>query len=149
MARERNNGPSRHAMNNSPLKRGQGDAELLTPGQSRKDDPSAIPRTAALAAQTEVVHGLSDELHQHSGTDTVEHQAVGIVMALGRLPACQARTVLTEVSQRTNITPLRIACLLTAWTSCGELNLGIRIALEDAIRTQRTAARPTGPAADY
>ncbi|MFD5723533.1 ANTAR domain-containing protein [Streptomyces sp. NPDC127036] len=85
---------------------------------------------------------------QDTSADPVMHQAVGIVMALGRLSACQAWTVLTEVSQRTNIPPLRIAGLLTSWTSCGELNLGIRIALEEAIRTQRRAARPTGPAAN-
>ncbi|MGW6210484.1 hypothetical protein [Streptomyces sp. NPDC055109] len=78
----------------------------------------------------------------------VMHQAVGIVMPLGRLPAHQARSVLTEVSQRADISPLRIAGLLTAWTSCGELNLGIRMALEEAIRSQRHATRPTGPAAD-
>lgn len=58
---------------------------------------------------------------------------MGIVMALGRLPADQARTVLTEVSRRTNVTLLRLAGLLTAWVSCGELNLGICIALEEAI----------------
>ncbi|MET7827067.1 hypothetical protein ABZT23_20585 [Streptomyces sp. NPDC005386] len=77
---------------------------------------------------------------QGASADPVMHQAVGIVMALGRLPACSARAVLTEVSQRTTITPLRIAGFLTSWTSCGELNLGIRIALEEAIRAQRRAA---------
>ncbi|WP_143661114.1 ANTAR domain-containing protein [Streptomyces sp. M41(2017)] len=77
---------------------------------------------------------------QGASADPVMHQAVGIVMALGRLPACSARAVLTEVSQRTTITPLRIAEFLTSWASCGELNLGIRIALEEAIRAQRRAA---------
>lgn len=121
--------------------------ELLTPGHNRKGDPSAIPGTPALP-EGEVAHGPSDTPHQDPGGDIVMHQAVGIVMALGRMPAHQARTVLAEVSQRAHISPLRIAGLLTSWTSGGELNLGIRIALEEAIRTQRRVARSTGPAAD-
>ncbi|MGW3661920.1 ANTAR domain-containing protein [Streptomyces sp. NPDC005141] len=77
----------------------------------------------------------------------VTEQAMGVVMALGRLHADQARTVLTEVSQRTDITLRRIAELLTAWAPSGELNLGIRIALEEAIRGQhrtRSAGRSSG-----
>ncbi|MGW2787645.1 ANTAR domain-containing protein [Streptomyces populi] len=68
-------------------------------------------------------------------------QAVGIVMALGRLRSDQARTVLAEVSQRTNITLRRVAELVTVWASCGELNLGIRIALEESIRGRPRAPR--------
>ncbi|MFF2100561.1 ANTAR domain-containing protein [Streptomyces sp. NPDC058202] len=73
-------------------------------------------------------------------------QAVGMVMALGRLSADQARSVLTRVSQRANITLGRAAGLLTAWAFSGELNLGIRIALEEAIRERRRPGRPASPA---
>lgn len=69
-------------------------------------------------------------------------------MALGRLRAEQAGTVLTEVSRRTNVTLRRIAELLTAWVHTGELNLGIRIALEEAIRRQHHIHRAAGPPAD-
>jgi hypothetical protein len=85
---------------------------------------------------------------QIPGAQAVTDQAVGIVMALGRLSTDQARTALMEVSRRTNIAMRRIAELLTAWASCGELNLGIRIALEEAIRDQGRAARSTRPAAE-
>ncbi|MFF3886119.1 ANTAR domain-containing protein [Streptomyces sp. NPDC001914] len=77
-----------------------------------------------------------------------EEQAVGIVMAIGRLGADQARAVLAEVAQRSHITLRRIAGLVTAWVSSGELNLGIRIALEEAIRHQSREARPVGPPAE-
>ncbi|MFE9812839.1 hypothetical protein ACFYRN_35380 [Streptomyces sp. NPDC005227] len=128
--------------------------ELLPTCQDRTDDldpaqsgAATMTRPAATAPVEARQQPSSASLHEASA-DTVMHQAVGIVMALGRLPAYKSRTVLTEVSQRTNVTPLRIAGLLTSWASCGELNLGIRIALEEAIRAQRRAARPTGPAAD-
>ncbi|MFE1288131.1 ANTAR domain-containing protein [Streptomyces sp. NPDC058751] len=77
-----------------------------------------------------------------TSTSAVTEQAVGIVMALGRLRPDQARTVLAEVSQRTNITLRRIAELVTAWAACGELNLGIRIALEESIRSRPRPPRP-------
>ncbi|MGW6486213.1 ANTAR domain-containing protein [Streptomyces sp. NPDC055056] len=82
------------------------------------------------------------------GADAVIEQATGIVMALGRLPADKAAAVLTEVSQRNHIEPARIAGLLIAWASCGELNLGIRIALEEAIQSEHRAARRALSAAD-
>ncbi|WP_406368530.1 ANTAR domain-containing protein [Streptomyces sp. NBC_00647] len=126
--------------------------ELLASGHDRKGDPDSeqpatttTPRTAATAHEVGALQERPST-PQNPGANTVRDQAVGIVMALGRLPADQARTVLTEVSQRTNITLLRIAGLLTAWASCGELNLGIRIALEEAIRAQRRTAQPAGPA---
>jgi hypothetical protein len=128
--------------------------ELLASGHDRKGDPDSeqsttttIPRTAATAHEAGVLPERPGT-PRNPGANTVREQAVGIVMALGRLPADQARTVLTEVSQRTGVTLLRIAGLLTAWVSCGELNLGIRIALEEAIRAQRRTAQPAGPATD-
>ncbi|MGW1963538.1 hypothetical protein ACWCPD_25210 [Streptomyces sp. NPDC001935] len=69
----------------------------------------------------------------------VVEQATGVMMALGRLNTRQARLALAEVCRRTGITLDRIAELLTAWTSTGELNLGLRSALEEAIRHQRPA----------
>ncbi|MEU9139976.1 ANTAR domain-containing protein [Streptomyces sp. NPDC048404] len=128
--------------------------EPLTSDNDRKGDPDSeqsttttIPRTAPTAHEVGALQERPSR-PQNPGANPVRDQAVGIVMALGRLPAEQARTVLTEVSQRTNVTLLRIAGLLTAWASCGELNLGIRIALEEAIRAQRRTTQPAGPATD-
>ncbi|MFF3418523.1 ANTAR domain-containing protein [Streptomyces sp. NPDC002698] len=128
--------------------------ELLASGHDPEGGPdseqsttTAIPRTAATADEVGTPRERPS-MPQNPGANTVRDQAVGIVMALGRLPADQARTVLTEVSQRTNVTLLRIAGLLTAWVSCGELNLGIRIALEEAILAQRRTVQAAGPATD-
>ncbi|WP_326841102.1 hypothetical protein OHB33_01175 [Streptomyces sp. NBC_01558] len=125
---------------------------LLPADRGRTDDRD--PAQVAATAMTRTVATAPADARQepsstpHESADMVMHQAVGIVMALGRLPAHQARCALTEVSQRADISPLRIAGLLTAWTSCGELNLGIRMALDEAIRSQRRATRPTRHAAD-
>ncbi|MFF2364591.1 hypothetical protein ACFVU0_18075 [Streptomyces sp. NPDC058122] len=77
----------------------------------------------------------------------VEH-ATGVVMALGRFDAGQAGTVLSEVSDRTGITSVRAAELLTAWVTTGELNLGLRIAMEEAIRDRRRVHPAPAPAGE-
>lgn len=99
------------------------------------DEGAAPQRQASRRRHGRAVHAVID-------------QATGVVMALGRLRAEQAGTVLTEVSRRTNVTLRRIAELLTAWVHTGELNLGIRIALEEAIRRQHHIHRAAGPPAD-
>lgn len=74
-------------------------------------------------------------------------QATGVVMALGRLDASRAVAVLSEVSQRTGIAVELVAELLTVWAPSGELNLGLRIALEEAIRGQHRSTRRRTPSA--
>ncbi|MGW6256275.1 ANTAR domain-containing protein [Streptomyces sp. NPDC055085] len=72
----------------------------------------------------------------------VVERATGVVMALGRLDAGQAGLVLSAVSRRTGIAQDRLAELLTVWAPTGDLNLGLRIALEEAIRDQHRARPP-------
>ncbi|MFD5721459.1 ANTAR domain-containing protein [Streptomyces sp. NPDC060011] len=111
-----------------------------------------IPRGAedalSSAVKSKAAQGQIRPLERDRGADAVMDQATGIVMALGRMRADQAQTVLTKVSQRTRIEPDRIAGLLTTWASRGELNLGIRLALEEAIRTEHRTARRTASAAE-
>ncbi|MFF2364634.1 ANTAR domain-containing protein [Streptomyces sp. NPDC058122] len=126
-------------------------AELSPHGPNRDhrtEAPMAAPQHFA-ATRGEVVSLPARASTQEQGhvLEAVE-QAVGIVMALGRLRADQARAVLEEVSQRAHITLRRIAELLTDWVSSGELNLGIRIALEESIRHQARLARSAGPVAE-
>lgn len=121
------------------------------PGWSQPCPATAQPSTTAIARPEEHTASAAVDWQERAGrphegaAQAVTDQAVGVVMALGRLRADQARTVLAGVSRRTSITLLRIAELVTAWASSGELNLGIRIALEEAIRHQRPA-RPTSQA---
>lgn len=79
-----------------------------------------------------------DQLRQALASPTaVIDQAMGIVMALGRLPANEAWNVLREVTQRTNSKLHLVSQLLTAWAESGELHLGVRIALEEAVRGRK------------
>jgi len=125
-------------------------AELVPPAQTEitAPRPTRGPRHAA-ATRGEVVplEDRASRQEQRHASEALE-QAVGIVMALGRLRAEQARAVLPEVSQRTRIPGRRIAELLTAWVASGEPNPGIRIALEEAIRHRPRVARPFVPTAE-
>ncbi|MGW1963864.1 ANTAR domain-containing protein [Streptomyces sp. NPDC001935] len=95
------------------------------------------------AGNSEMPH--SDRPRSEGDGQAVVERATGVMMALGRLDTDQAGLALSEVSRRTGIDLGRIAELLTAWTSTGELNLGLRIALEEAIRHQRPASSRRTP----
>ncbi|MFF3412987.1 ANTAR domain-containing protein [Streptomyces sp. NPDC002742] len=138
-------------------------SEPLTPSQDRQrphagDSDRSLAATATWGAETLAAPATADEAAtlqkqpsqppRERPVHAVIDQATGVVMALGRLRADQARTVLTEVSQRINVTLYRIAELLTAWAHTSELNLGIRIALEEAIRQQHRTHRRASPATD-
>ncbi|WP_327686190.1 ANTAR domain-containing protein [Streptomyces sp. NBC_00467] len=98
------------------------------------DDSTADAEAAALREEV-------DQLRQVlASRGAVIDQAMGIVMALGRLPADEAWNVLRDVSQRTNSNLSLVAQLLTAWAETGELHLGIRIALEEAVRGREAYA---------
>ncbi|MFF3420053.1 ANTAR domain-containing protein [Streptomyces sp. NPDC002698] len=112
-------------------------SQLLTHGPSEQPAPRTENEQIPQAAQPQ-----RDGVRQA----VVEH-ATGVVMALGRFDAGKAGTVLSEVSDRTGITLGRVAELLAAWVPTGELNLGLRIALEEAIRDHQHRARPA-PAGD-
>ncbi|WP_443062119.1 ANTAR domain-containing protein [Streptomyces sp. NBC_00386] len=128
-------------------------SEPLAPSQDRHrshpgDTDRSLAATATWGAEDSAAADEAAAVQKQAGrprhawaVHAVIDQATGVVMALGRLRADQARTVLTEVSQRTNVTLYRIAELLTAWAHTSELNLGIRIALEEAIRQQHRTRR--------
>ncbi|MEU8794352.1 ANTAR domain-containing protein [Streptomyces sp. NPDC048643] len=110
-------------------------SELLAFGH---DDPAAAAPAAAGADDKQTapsVRPQGDGVRQ-----AAVDRATGVVMALGRLDGRQAGAVLSEVSRRTGITLSRVAGLLTVWAPTGELNLGLRIALEEAIREQHRVA---------
>ncbi|WUG05368.1 ANTAR domain-containing protein [Streptomyces sp. NBC_00467] len=100
------------------------------------------PADAEAAALREEVDQLRQAL---ASRGAVIDQAVGIVMALGRLPADEAWHVLREVTQRTNSKLHLVAQLLTAWAESGELHVSIRIALEEAVRGREAREGRPGP----
>ncbi|CAL9616327.1 ANTAR domain-containing protein [Streptomyces sp. enrichment culture] len=77
----------------------------------------------------EEVQQLKDAVVSHAVVD----QAIGMVVALGRVSPDQGWTVLREVSQRTNIKLRNIADLILVWGRTGLLPPEVRAELEDAL----------------
>ncbi|MEU0788231.1 ANTAR domain-containing protein [Streptomyces sp. NPDC006173] len=118
-------------------------SQLLTSGH---DEHAAVGAGTDEERISPSVRSPREGARQETADQAVD-RATGVVMALGRLDGGRAGAVLREVVQRTGIPLPRIAELLTVWAPTGELNLGLRIALEEAIRDQhrvRTVDQSTG-----
>ncbi|MFF8732747.1 ANTAR domain-containing protein [Streptomyces sp. NPDC015171] len=83
-------------------------------------------RVAALQAE---VDQLKEALFSHAVVD----QAIGMMVALGRVTPDQGWQVLKEVSQHTNIKLRHIAELILIWGRCGDIPAEISAELEDAL----------------
>jgi hypothetical protein len=102
-----------------------------TTWENPAQDPAPAPEDSVAMLQDEV-GPLQQALLSHAVID----QATGIVMALGRIRPDQAWSVLQEVSQHTHLTVRCLAEALTSWAYTGEIDLTIRLALEQALRRQ-------------
>ncbi|AWE53858.1 MULTISPECIES: ANTAR domain-containing protein [Streptomyces] len=96
----------------------------MTPAPNEPSDDSA--RIAEL--QEEV-----DQLRRAVGAHAVVDQAIGMVVALGRVTPDQGWAVLKDVSQHTNIKLRRVAELIILWGRQGEMPAEIRVALQEAL----------------
>jgi hypothetical protein len=96
----------------------------VTPAPNEPSDDNA--RIAEL--QQEV-----DQLRHAVGAHAVVDQAIGMVVALGRVAPDQGWAVLKDVSQHTNIKLRRVAELIILWGRRGEMPAEIRVALQDAL----------------
>ncbi|CAM5563560.1 ANTAR domain-containing protein [Streptomyces sp. Ru62] len=83
-------------------------------------------RIAALQAEV-------DQLKEAMTSHAVIDQAIGMVVALGRVTPDQGWQVLKEVSQHTNIKLRNIAELILIWGRRGDIPAEIRAELEDAL----------------
>ncbi|MEW2290388.1 ANTAR domain-containing protein [Streptomyces sp. NPDC047841] len=83
-------------------------------------------RIAALQAEV-------DQLKEAMTSHAVIDQAIGMVVALGRVTPDQGWQVLKEVSQHTNIKLRNIAELILIWGRRGDIPAQIRAELEDAL----------------
>lgn len=77
----------------------------------------------------EEVEQLREAVVSHAVVD----QAIGMVVALGRVSPDQGWAVLKDVSQHTNIKLRRVAQLILDWGRDGEMPPEIRVELEDAL----------------
>lgn len=77
----------------------------------------------------EEVHQLKEAVASHAVVD----QAIGMVVALGRVTPDQGWAVLKDVSQHTNIKLRNVAELILIWGRTGDMPAQIRAELEDAL----------------
>ncbi|MFF4547979.1 ANTAR domain-containing protein [Streptomyces sp. NPDC001406] len=87
-------------------------------------------------AETDRIFQLQEEVHQLKeavASHAVVDQAIGMVVALGRVTPDQGWAVLKDVSQHTNIKLRNVAELILIWGRTGDMPPEIRAELEDAL----------------
>jgi hypothetical protein len=89
----------------------------------------------------EEVEQLKEAVASHAVVD----QAIGMMVALGRVPPDEGWVVLKDVSQRTNIKLRNVAELILIWGRNGELPPQIRAELEAALDRHGPAQIPEAP----
>ncbi|MFF3362627.1 ANTAR domain-containing protein [Streptomyces misionensis] len=94
-------------------------------------------RIAAMRAEIE-------QLRQAVSSHAVVDQAIGMVVALGRVTPEQGWEVLREVSQHTNIKLRSVAELVLIWGRLGEMPPEIAAALENALDRHGPTRIPGG-----
>lgn len=77
----------------------------------------------------EEVEQLKEAMVSHAVVD----QAIGMIVALGRVAPEQGWVVLKDVSQHTNIKLRHVAELILSWGRDGEMPPEIRVELEEAL----------------
>ncbi|KUO15506.1 ANTAR domain-containing protein [Streptomyces dysideae] len=88
------------------------------------------------ADETDRILELQEEVEQLKeavASHAVVDQAIGMVVALGRVTPDQGWEVLKDVSQHTNIKLRNVAELILIWGRSGEMPPEIRVELEDAL----------------
>ncbi|MFI2436769.1 ANTAR domain-containing protein [Streptomyces sp. NPDC018693] len=96
-------------------------------------------------ARTQELREEVDQLKEAVASHAVVDQAIGMVVALGRVSPDQGWAVLKEVSQHTNIKLRNIAELILIWGRTGQLPQEIRAALEDALDRHGPTQIPGAP----
>jgi hypothetical protein len=89
----------------------------------------------------EEVHQLKEAITSHAVVD----QAIGMMVALGRVTPDQGWAVLREVSQHTNIKLRNIAEMIIIWGRGGELPEDVGAALEDTLDRYGPTRLPEDP----
>ncbi|GEC08257.1 ANTAR domain-containing protein [Streptomyces spinoverrucosus] len=116
--------------------------------QSRWEDVRVARVPHEPAGDTDRLRALEDEVAQLKeaiSSHAVVDQAIGMVVALGRVTPDQGWAVLKEVSQHTNIKLRTIAELILIWGRDGEMPPEIRAELEDALDRYGPTQIPGAP----
>jgi hypothetical protein len=92
-------------------------------------------------ALEEEVEQLKEAVSSHAVVD----QAIGMLVALGRVSSDQGWAVLKDVSQHTNIKLRNVAELILIWGRNGEITPDLRAELEDALDRHGPTQLPGTP----
>ncbi|MFI5687987.1 ANTAR domain-containing protein [Streptomyces sp. NPDC051636] len=99
-------------------------------------------------AEPDRVFALQEEVHQLKEAVTshaVVDQAIGMIVALGRVTPDQGWLVLKEVSQHTNIKLRNVAELILIWGRTGDMPADVRAELEEALERHGPTQLPGSP----
>ncbi|WP_258021866.1 ANTAR domain-containing protein [Streptomyces anatolicus] len=88
-----------------------------------------------------------DQLERAVESHATIDQAIGIVVAMGRLTPEQGWTVLRETSQHTNMKLTRVADLIVAWGCAGDLPEEIRRELDASLSRAQEVSECSEPSA--
>ncbi|MFE1289804.1 ANTAR domain-containing protein [Streptomyces sp. NPDC058751] len=108
----------------------------MEPGSSEPNEES--DRVFELEAE---VQQLKEAVTSHAVVD----QAIGMVVALGRVSPDQGWAVLKDVSQHTNIKLRNIAELILVWGRDGDIPPDVRVELEEALDRHGPTQIPEAP----
>ncbi len=108
---------------------------MTMPMDGRRSDDDLV-----FALQAEV-----DQLKEAVTSHAVVDQAIGVMVALGRVTPDEGWEVLKEVSQHTNIKLRHIAEMVLTWGRDGEMPSEVRAELEDALDRHGPTRIPGAP----
>ena len=100
------------------------------------------------ADETDRIFALQEEVDQLKEavvSHAVVDQAIGMMVALGRVAPEQGWAVLKDVSQHTNIKLRKVAELILTWGRKGDLPPEIKAELEDALDRYGPTQIPEAP----
>ncbi|MEU0409173.1 ANTAR domain-containing protein [Streptomyces griseorubiginosus] len=106
----------------------------------------AVPEEPA--AESDRIFALQEEIDQLKeavASHAVVDQAIGMVVALGRVTPDEGWAVLKDVSQHTNIKLRNVADLILIWGRSGDIPREIRVELEKALDQYGPTQIPGAP----
>jgi hypothetical protein len=108
------------------------------PGGGGQDRATSEEETPRIVELQEEIGQLKEAVTSHAVVD----QAIGMMVALGRVTPRQGWCVLREVSQHTNLKLRNVAELIIVWGQRGELPPDVLAALEETLDQYGPALRP-------
>ncbi|MGW6009541.1 ANTAR domain-containing protein [Streptomyces sp. NPDC055210] len=108
------------------------------PGGGRQGPAPSDEDTPRIVELEEEIGQLKEAVTSHAVVD----QAIGMMVALGRVTPDQGWCVLREVSQHTNLKLRNVAELIIVWGQRGDLPPDVLAALEETLDRYGPALRP-------